>query len=560
VTATVLVAVVIVPLVFMLAMSLRTGSPANPGDWTLANYQEVYGGAALYQTLGNTIVYALVTALISLSIAGGFAWLVERTDLPFRNVVWIVMLLPIAIPGMLSSMAWLLMLTERVGIVNLALRWLLGLAGMEMETGPLNIYSLGGMIFVESMRGVPTLFLMLVASFRLMDPSLEEAAGMAGARTFASIRRITAPLLLPVLLATAMYGFIGNLDDFETPLLIGAPAGIFLLSTVIYFQTSDAVNWGIAAVYSTIFLIITVVLVAIYHRVVLRHVERFATLSSRAFKPRRVSLGRWRWPCFAGVMVFFFLSSGLPLLVLVWASLLPAYEVPSMEALSKVSFDNYVEVATDPRVIDSIWNSFVLGIGTGVATMLLAFFVGWAVVRIKVRGRFFLDALAFIPHALPTVTIVVATIAFHLSPAMSWAPLYGTMALMIIALTTRYIAFGTRTSNGAMAQLDASLEEAAAASGASKGTVLRKITAPLLLPAFLGGFIFVATHGFRNLTIPLMMAGHRNQTIASFMYTEWRHQADVSLVAAIGVFLVIGLTIATVLTRRMIVRGYTGQE
>ena len=560
VTTLALLGLVVVPIGFLVMMSFRSGSPTAPGGFTFANYERVYADPLTYQTLGNTVVYALVTSVISLTIAALFAYLLERTDLPFRNLIWVVMLLPIAMPALLSAMSWILALSQRTGVLNIFIRDILSWFGIVLETGPFNIHSLWGVIFVESIRGSTTLFLMMVASFRLMDPSMEEAASMAGAKLIGTLRKIVLPLLLPILLATAMYGFIGNLDDFDVPLLIGLPGGVFILSTLIYFVTYLGSNWGVAAVYSTIFIAMTVLLVAIYHRVVLRNSERFATITGKAFKPRRASLGKWKWPALALVVGYFMLSVIIPFFIILYASLLPVYQVPSAEAFSKMSLGNYVDLFGSDRFINALWNSTKLGVGTGVVTMVLAMFVAWVVVRRKVRGRLAIDALAFIPHALPSVAIVIALVAFYLSPWMRWLPLYGTLALMILALVTRYIAFGTRTANGAMAQIDSALEEAAAVGGVTKMRILWRITLPLLKPAFIGGFVFVAAHGFRNLTIPLMMASQSNETVAVVLYQTWEIKSDFSGAGAIGVVLTLILAVLAIGSRRWIMRGYTGQE
>lgn len=555
-----LVGVVLVPIVYLIMFSFRTGTPSSPGEWSLQNYERVYSQSVTYEVIGNTVVYASLTLIFSMLIATFFAWLLERTDVPFRNVAWVVMLVPIAMPGMLSAMAWILLLSERSGWLNGVIRDGLGLFGISMDSGPFNIYSLPGMIFVESIRGSTTLFLMMVASFRLMDPALEEAASMAGATNVGTLRRITAPLLRPILLATAMYGFISNLEDFDTPLLIGLPGGVYVLSSFIYFSTYLAGDWGLSAVYTTMFLLLTIVMVAIYHRFVLRRASGFATVTGKAFAPRRIKLGKWRWPAFAVVLGYAFFAIGLPILILLWTSLLPTYEAPSFDALGRLSLGNFADLFSDDRIVASFKNSLFLGIGSALATMILAFLIGWAVVRQQVRGKAVLDALSFIPHALPSVAIVVALAAFYLSPTMGWIPLYGTLTLMVIAMVTRYIAFGTRTANGAMIQIDRSLEEAAGVSGVPKGRTLLFITGPLLLPAFVGGAIFVGSHAFRNLTIPLMMASRDNETIAVALYATWYRDSDLSLAAAIGVVLTIGLAIVTLVMRRWIVRGYSGGD
>jgi iron(III) transport system permease protein len=558
--AAVLVWIVIVPLVYLIIFSFRSGSAVAPGDWTLANYVFVYTSNLTHQALANTLIYTTAVATLSMAIAGGLAWLVERTDMPYRSVAWVMILLPIAMPGMLSSMAWILLLGPRTGLINVVLRGILAPFGYESFTGPINIYSLGGMIFIESVRGSTTLFLMLVAGFRLMDPALEEAASMSGARNSFTLRKITLPLMLPMLLATWMYSFIGTLDDFETPLLVGLPAQIYLLPTVIYFTAYLSQSWGLAAAYATIFLLISVLLVVVYHRVVLRRTSQFATVTGKAFRPRQIELGRMRWPALALVIFYFFLAVLLPLLILLLASLLPYYRTPSLDMFSELTLANYGQLFSNTRVLRAAGNSLWVSFWVATGTMVLAFLLAWMIVRQRVPGRVILDSIAFIPHAIPAVVVAVAMIMFYLSPAMQWTGLYGGFVVLSLALVTRFIAFASRTSNAAMTQIEASLEEAAYVSGARKARVLARILFPLLLPTFVAGWIFVAANTFRNLNVSLLLSTPQNELISVTLYDYWERQADFSMAATLGVVLVVGLAVLTVLARQMIARGYSGNE
>jgi iron(III) transport system permease protein len=558
--AAVLVWIVVIPLVYLIIFSFRSGTAAAPGDWTLANYIYVYTSNLTHQALGNTLIYTTMVATLSMAIAVGLAWLVERTDMPYRGAAWVMILLPIAMPGMLSSMAWILLLGPRTGLINVVLREFLAPFGYDSPTGPINVYSLEGMIFVESVRGSTTLFLMLVAGFRLMDPALEEAASMSGARTSFTLRKVTLPLMLPMLLATWMYSFIGTLDDFETPLLIGLPAQIYLLPTVIYFTAYLSSAWGLAAAYATIFLLISVVMVVIYHRVVLRRTAQFATVSGKAFRPRQIELGKMRWPALGIVTFYFFLAVLLPLLILLLASLLPFYRVPSLEMFSDLTFANYTRLFSETRVLRAAGNSLWVSFWVASGTMILAFLLAWVIVRQRVPGRVILDSIAFIPHAIPAVVVAVAMIMFYLSPGMHWTGLYGGFVMLSLALVTRFIAFASRTSNAAMTQIDASLEEAAYVSGARKARVLARILFPLLLPTFVAGWIFVAANTFRNLNVSLLLSTPQNELISVTLYHYWEREADFSMAATLGVVLVVGLAILTILARQMIARGYSGSD
>jgi iron(III) transport system permease protein len=549
--------VVGVPLLSVITFSFRDGTPIAPGQLTLQNYRDAYLNPQTGPALLNTVAYAVVVSVVSLAMATLFAWLVERTDMPGRNFAWVMMLLPIAMPGMLASMAWILLLSDNTGLINVVARGALSLVGVDLDSGPFNIYTLEGMIFVEGVRGSTTLFLMMVAAFRLMDPSLEEAARISGARTGYTFRKVTLRLMLPAILAAGTYALIGNLDDLETPLLIGLPAGIFLLPTLIYFTASEQAQWGLSAAYTTIFMLFTVAMVVIYYRVVVRKASRFAIVTGKAYRPRRTTLGRWRYPALGLFVVYFAVTIALPTLVLIWASLLPVYELPSFEALGKLSLDNYAALFQQRQIVRAVWNTGVLGGATATATMGLAFLVAWLVVRQRVKGGVGLDAVGFIPHAIPSVAVGVALISFYLNPWLRWTGVYGTMAILVLALMTRYMAFATRTSNSSMTQLGKELEEVAYVSGVGRARALVSITFRLLAPAFLAGWIWVAAHAVRNLSIPLMLSTSRNETIATTLYFYWQRKADFSLASALGVAFLLVLSLVAIVGRRLISSGYS---
>jgi iron(III) transport system permease protein len=552
--------VVAAPIIMLVLSSLREGNFITPGAFTLGNYRTVYLNQLTYPALLNTLIYATAVSAISLVFATIFAWLVERTDMPGANWAWTMMLLPLAMPGILRSMSWILLLSPRSGIINVYLREFLGLFGAKPDTGPFNIFTLPGMVFVEGMSGSTTLFLLMVGAFRLMDPSMEEAAKISGARTLTTLRRVTLGLMLPAVLAAAMYAFLGNLDDFETPLLIGLQAGIYLLPTLIYFTAYVSPSYGLATAYSSIFIIFTIVMVWIYYRVVIRHTERYASITGKGYRPRRLALGKWRWVALGLFIAFFTLNIVLPFFTLLWAALLPSYMVPSQAALQYVTLGNFATLINEPSIINSTVNTIILGVVTATGTMALAYLVSWLIVRVKVKGGGLLDGLAFIPHAIPTVSITLALIVLYLHPAMRWIPIYGTIWIMMLALMTRYIAFASRTANSAMTQIHGELEEAARTSGATRFTTLLRITFPLLLPPFIGGWVWVFAHTIRSFSIPLMLATPGNETIAVVMYHFWERKADFSLASTLGVAMLVSVGILTFFSRRYIAQGFTRNQ
>ncbi len=551
-----LIMVVAAPITMLVISSFREGSYVSPGAFTFRNYKAVYLNSHTYPAIINTVIYATVGSVISLLLSIIFAWLIERTDMPGRNWAWSMMLLPLGMPAILRSMAWILLLQPRTGIINVWLR-ATGIFGPNLTEGPVNIYTLPGMIFVATMGGTTTLFLLMVGVFRLMDPSMEEAAWVCGANKWTTMRRVTLGLTKPAILAAAMYSFLSYLDDFDIPLLIGLQAGIFLLPTLIYFTAYVIPSHGLDSAYSTIFLIFAIVLVWIYYRVAIRRSEKYATITGKGFRPRRLLLGRWRWVGLGLFIFFFIVNVALPFLTLAWASFLKTFKVPSREALQYLTLQNYVGLFQEPLIVSSWVNTFILSFTTATTTMGLAFLISWVVIRLKVRGGVFLDAIAFIPHSIPAVAIALALVIFYLHPALRWMPIYGTMGIMVLAIMARYLAFATRTTNSAMVQLHKELEEAAQAAGANRLITLLRITFPLLLPPFIAGWVWVFAHTLRNFSIPLMLATPKNQTIAIVMYHFWERKADLSLASALGISLLVVVSILTIFSRRIISQGFT---
>lgn len=550
------------PLYFLVRMSLSAStSPVAREGFTLSNYQAVLSDPRTYSVLLDTIRYSAGVTVVSLFIAVAAAWLIERTDLPGRNLAWLAMLAPIAMPGILMSMAWVLLLGPEVGAINVYTRALLDNFGIELSSGPFNIYSMEGMIFLEGTRGATTLFLMIVGAFRMMDSRMEDAAALSGASTLQTLRRVTLPLLAPALFAAMVFAFLGNLQDFDTPLLLGLPAGIFILPTLIYFVAflSPIPGWGLAAVYGSFFLVVMFILCMWYYRVVIRRARRFQTIVGKGYQPRRIRLGKWK-PVAVGLFVVFFLvSMGLPLLTLVWTSLLPSYQPFGLDVLGELTLANFERFFTESRMLTSVLNSVLLGLSTATGGILIAFGVSWAVVRLRVRGSLLLDSMAFVPNAIPTVAVGLGYVVLYLSPLASWTKLYGTVLIMVLALMANYLAFATRLGNGAMAQLSAELEEQAWVAGHGKIKALTRVTLPLLLPTIVAGWVWLFAHATRSLTIPLMLGTRSNEVIALRLYHEWSFQGDITFAAAIGVVLLVVLLSFSLAARRVIVQGYTSE-
>lgn len=543
----VLVALLVgLPLTFLVVGSFS--SSQLPTDLSLStlsfrNYAEVWGDPDTWKLFYNTGIYAFGATAFGLSTAVTLAWLVERSNLPGK--VWIYAGVPmtLAMPGMLQAMAYVLLLSPRIGLINKGL--------MALGLAPINIYSLGGMIFVEGLRLVPTAFLMLVPLLRSMDPALEEAAAMSGASFRSTLRKVTLRLMLPGLLAVAIYQLMSALEVFEVPGILGMPADIFVFSTKVYAMghtVGGIPAYGKANALAMIYVAFAVLTTVAYAKVIARQ-EKYTIITGKGYRPRVVDLGWWRWPAFAAIFVFLLFSIILPFLVFLYVSLLPFIQIPSLKTLQTVTLNNYWKAAQDPNLVVALRNTLFLVVVTATSTVLLSFLISMVVVRSKFWGRWILDQLSFLPHAIPGIVFGLAFLWFFLALGKAGIDIFGSLWSIAIAFTVSYIAYGTRGMNSAILQVHQDLEQAAYTSGATPWRTMWRVFFPLLKPTFVGIWVWAMLHVVRAAAIPLILyEGEDNQVLAVLIWNMW-DQGEMQEVGAIGVVMILVLMFATLAFR-----------
>jgi iron(III) transport system permease protein len=521
------------PVAMVVLMSLRTGFPGEDVPFTLENFAEVYLTPRTYEILLNTVFFAVGSVAVTLIIAVPLVWILMRTDIPFKKSIYVLLTIGILIPVFLRTIAWILLLSPRIGLLNKWLQEWFALSGP-----PFNLYSLTGMAFVQGVSFVPGAFFMLAAAYRSMDPSLEEAAYTSGVGKLRTFLRINIPITLPAIAAVMVYLFMTAIAVFEVPAIIGLPSRILVLSSLIYTSTTPSTglpDYGVAGAYGAIMLVLGLALAFLYVRLV-KQGKKYTVITGRGYRPREIALGRWKWA--ALVFVFFYLSIEvfIPFIVLLWASLLPYLQLPSAEALSSLTLKHYIEMPTHVGVRPFL-NTLILMFAVPTVTMILSVLVSWIVIRTQVSFRGFLDTLAFIPHAVPGILMAVGLAYLGLA-YRDYFPLYGTVFIIVIAHTINWIAYGTRTTNSVMIQVHRELEEAGRVSGASAPRVLGKIVLPLVAAGVLNSWIWIGMLSYREVTMSLTLLTRNNVVISTVVWQFWG-SGWVSQVSALGVILIL---------------------
>jgi iron(III) transport system permease protein len=525
------------PVLMVILMSFRTGFPGEAVPLTLENYAEVYLTPRTYEILLNTVIFAVGSVFITLLIAVPLVWILMRTDIPLKKTIYVLLTIGILIPVFLRTIAWILLLSPRIGLLN---KWLQEV--FALSSPPFNLYSLTGMAFVQGVSFVPGAFFMLAAAYRSMDPSLEEAAYTAGVGKLRTFLKINIPITLPAIAAVMVYLFMTAIAVFEVPAIIGLPSRILVLSSLIYTSTTPSTGlpeYGLAGAYGAIMLVLGLALAFLYVRLV-KQGKKYTVITGRGYRPREIALGRWKWAALAFVFFYLAIEVFIPFVVLLWASLLPYLQLPSAEAWSSLTLRHYIDIPLRVGATPFI-NTFILMIMVPTVTMILSVLVSWIVIRSQVLFRGFLDTLAFIPHAVPGILMAVG-LAYLGVAYRDYFPLYGTVMIIVVAHTINWIAYGTRTTNSVMIQVHRELEEAGRIAGASPPRVLGKIVLPLIAAGILNSWIWIGMLSYREVTMSLTLMTRSNVVISTVVWQFWG-SGWIPQVAALGVILILFATI-----------------
>jgi iron(III) transport system permease protein len=517
---------VLPPLYSVIQTSLFTTKLTGEIDqFTFQYYRNLISELRVLGPFLNTVYFSAGSALLATAVGGTIAWIVTRTDTPLRGLGYFTAFASFGTPFILYTIGWLLLL-GKAGPVNYWLKTLFN------QTAPvINIYSLAGMIFIESLLWSPFVFLMLAAAFRSMDPSLEEASAVCGARIWQTMRRVSLRLMLPAFFSVLLLIFIRSFEAFEIPALVGLPGDVRVLTTSIYIDAQKLPpQYGSAGAFSVLLMLVVAGTLYLYFRVT-REGDRFQTVTGKGYRPTVIQLGRWRYLAALVLIAYATVLLVLPFLIIVWASLLPFYIQPSLEAIDRFTLKNYFTALHFPKIIDSIKNSILLGLGSASAVMVLTLFASWLLVRTKMRGRWLLDLLTTLPLLFPGIVMGLAILRFYLFVPI---PVYGTLWILLIAFVTRYIPYGIRYTHSGLLQLHKELEEAAYTAGASWSNCMRKIILPLMTPSFLGGWVFIFLLSAKELSMSVLLVSPQTPVVSVAIFELWEN-AQVGELAAFGV-------------------------
>ena len=497
-------ALTICPVIMLLIGSFSKGLGAF-GQFTLEKYITSYSDPALVEILTNTLFFTLGSALVATALAIFLAYLSTRSNIPLKFSFRILTIVPMMIPHILFAVSWVILLNPSNGILNLILKELFNLEG-----SPFNIYTLPGMILVEGLLDLPIAYLIIAPAMSSFDVALEEASYVSGASNLRTLRKITLPVLRPAILAAFTLVIVRSLAAFAVPSMIGMPGRIYVLATHIYriVATGFAADYGMAAAVGMSALVTSLILIYAY-RTMTGASEKYVTISTRGYRPALIDLKKAKYPLCAVVGFLSFILILLPVIVLIYTSLLPYSMIPSRKAVSLMGWGNWLAVLKDPISLLSLKNSLLLGVGGATLGILLSIFVAYIIVKIKTWGSGLLEFLSFLSFSFPGIVIGVGFMWLFVR-----TPLYATIWALLIGYIATYLPYGVRPLTSAFIQIHNHLEESSRVCGAGLLYTLRRIIIPLLMPGIVSGWILLATMFVRELSLSVVLSRPGSEVLA----------------------------------------------
>jgi len=496
---------VLTPLFLILLNSFQLGRPGEPIVYGLEGWRQAFHDPSILSALWNTVSLAVTRQAIALVIGVMLAWLIARTDLPWKNSLEFVFWVSFFLPSLPVALGWILLLDDKFGLLN---RWLQALP--FIKNAVFNVYSFWGIVWVHMTTTLGVKVLLLAPAFRNLDATLEESSRSCGASTLGTVFRVVIPLMMPAILVSTILGVIRSMEAFEIELLLGVPIGLFVYSTKIRdMVTYEPPEYAPATALGTMFLVVLLALVAFQRWYVGRRM--FRTVTGRGFSTRVVALGRWRWPVFWLVALIAFSVTFTPVIMLGMGTFMRAFgyfDIPNPWTL-----ENWQRVLSDPYLVQSARNTIVVGLGTAGAGVVFYGLIAYVVVKTRFAGRAILDFLSWLPWAIPGILMGLALL-WTVFQTRVLLFLYGSVYLLMLALFIKSMPFGVQITKSVLLQIAPELEEAARISGGSWIQCYRRILLPLLTPTFIVVGLVCFMSAARDISTVVLLGSAQSRTMA----------------------------------------------
>jgi iron(III) transport system permease protein len=490
---------------------------------SLENFTAVLTNPNVLDALLNSLIACGGGTALALVIGLTFSWIVVRTNTPAKGFIAAVSMIPLFVPPLVAGVAWVMLGSPKTGLINFAFKW------MRIDFH-VDLYTMGGLIFVFGIYYAPYVYMFTSSALRNMDPSLEEASEVAGASPVATLFRVTFPLILPAIISGMLLSFVVMLGIYGIPAVLGAPANISVLTTYIFKLTAwQPPLYNTAAAVAVVLMVVTGFLVIMQQKVISG--RSYATVAGKAFRPRSLDLGPWRWVTLALAVVYLLVVVILPTLALVitaFRKFMFIQTFASLVDMRQYSLMHFQAVFDNSITMLSIWNTLEVGVITAILGGALAFAIGYTVHRTQVTGRRTIDLLSSLPVAIPGLVVGVAYLwAWIAIPG----GLYGTIWILALAFIARFMPDTVKVLSTSFLQIHRELEEAAWVCGRGLIATIRTVVLPLASPGVIAAMTLLFVLGIRELGSSLFLYTS-NTTVMAVLLLDYYEGGNTGKTAA----------------------------
>ena len=517
------------PLAYLLSGSFNLAAPGKVAVYGFDNWVRAFTDAGTISALWMSFALSVVRLIPAMILSVSFAWLIARTDMPGGKFIESICWIAYFVPDFPLVLAWILLLDPNFGFVNTLAK------SLPFVDGPLfNPYSFWGIVWVHtSTGGMWFKVMLLVPVFRRLGATLEEAARVAGANTTTMLWRITLPVLAPMILAVSVLSFIRGLQSFNTELLLGTPAGLYVYSTKIYdFLQREPRAYGEATALGLVFLLVLAILLFFYWKHLSGN-RKFTVVTGQGYSTLRVKLGKWRYVAFAGCLFYVVVMMILPLTFLVIGSFMRRYGFFNIS--SPFTFNHWHNMLSDPIFLVALKNSLIIASATAIGGILLYSVIAYLLVSRRARFAPALESLCWVPHVLPGILLSLSVLWLFLATPLRFF-LYGTVWGIAFALILADSPVTTQAFKAGLLQLGGDLEESARVSGAGWVYTYRRILLPLLAPIAAAVGLMNFGSALTSISTPVLLYSHESRPLA-ILLLEYSFTGELERAAALGLLI-----------------------
>lgn len=514
----VLTVLIVIPLCFVFLSAFIEEVP-RPGNiqldgFTLDNFS-LLATAPAREAILNSVLIGTGSGAIAVLIGSFLAFLAARSDLKARGAIYLIGVLPLMLPSYVGALAWGILGNPNAGLLNIVSE------GLGLGTS-FNLYGIGGVIFILGIFNAPYAFSLVYGSLALMNPELEDAARSHGGKMRDVLSNVTLPLSVPAILGAFILVFVISFENFPVVQMLGSPAGVETLPTMIFrLMNASPTRGNEAASIAVILTVLLLLATAIQQRVAKS--KNYSTVSGKGMKPRQFALGKFSVVAWVGVIFYAVLVLVLPFLSLIFTSLRRSPYIGGLADMfdpSGLSIANYQDVLSSSQILQAAGNSIVVSLGAAAFGLVLGFLVSYVTYRTRLKWTAPLEFVSMSPLAVPAIVMGMGLLWTWLVMPI---PIYGTLIVMVVAFLAAQMPQGLRGVSASIQQVHPELEESVVVHGGRRTTAIRMVTIPLMRAGLTSTFILLLMLSMRELTVPLFLFTSDTRLLSIAIYDYFEH-------------------------------------